>query len=188
MAQQTIQVADKPTLDELKASIDNATYGLQALKTLIDSNAQQTIESLINHEQYGLRGQTIIIDEIYSKIEHSTYGLNAIRNKLNTLGVVIKSVQRGYVNYNTKLDKRKYAGGNSDNMMYGIDITISSINVSKSFIIVKNITDLNASRYIEAAGEILNSTTITIWQHFTNTLNEYYLASMPIFWQVIEFY
>lgn len=35
---QTIQIADKPTLDNIKSSIDNNTYGLQAIKAAIDNS------------------------------------------------------------------------------------------------------------------------------------------------------
>lgn len=37
MAKQTIQIADKPTLDETKALLENSEYGLEALQTLIDT-------------------------------------------------------------------------------------------------------------------------------------------------------
>lgn len=37
MAKQTIQIADKPTLDEIKALLENNGYGLETLKKLIES-------------------------------------------------------------------------------------------------------------------------------------------------------
>lgn len=35
MAQQTIQIADKPTLDEVKALLENSGYGLEAIKSAL---------------------------------------------------------------------------------------------------------------------------------------------------------
>ena len=38
MAKQTIQVADKPTLDEVKALLENSGYGLEAIKNALGSS------------------------------------------------------------------------------------------------------------------------------------------------------
>ena len=37
MSQQTIQIADKPTLDDVKALLENSGYGLEALKNSLGS-------------------------------------------------------------------------------------------------------------------------------------------------------
>lgn len=88
MALQTIQVADKPTLDELKASIDNATYGLQALKTLLDNTAQGSsvdeVEGLLKNSTYGLSALNTDTDSILSKLNDSNYGLSAIKSALGS--------------------------------------------------------------------------------------------------------
>ena len=88
MALKTIQVADKPTLDELKASIDNATYGLQALKTLLDNTAQGSsvdeVEGLLKNSTYGLSALNTDTDSILSKLNNSNYGLSAIKSALGS--------------------------------------------------------------------------------------------------------
>ena len=38
MAQKTIQIADKPTLNETKALLENSGYGLEAIKNAISSS------------------------------------------------------------------------------------------------------------------------------------------------------
>ena len=37
MATKTVQIADKPTLDEVKALLEDSGYGLEALKELVDT-------------------------------------------------------------------------------------------------------------------------------------------------------
>lgn len=41
---QTIQIADKPTLDEVKSLLENSGYGLEALKKIIEQGSNQVNE------------------------------------------------------------------------------------------------------------------------------------------------
>ena len=46
MAKQTIQVADKPTLDEVKALLENSGYGLEAIKNALGSGSSGAVKSV----------------------------------------------------------------------------------------------------------------------------------------------
>lgn len=47
MAKQTIQIADKPTLDEIKALLEDNGYGLEALQASIKESAEQDAKEII---------------------------------------------------------------------------------------------------------------------------------------------
>lgn len=44
MAQQTIQIADKPTLDEVKALLENSGYGLEAIKSALGGGGIKSVQ------------------------------------------------------------------------------------------------------------------------------------------------
>lgn len=178
MAQQTIQIADKPTLDKLKASIDNATYGLQALKGLIDLNAKETS-----------------VDEVESLLKNSTYGLSAIKTKLNSVGGGIKSVQRGLVKegasatgYGSIICFSMY-----DRDVY-LDVSISPVNTSKSFILVDKNESIAGYLGVSAVPYFISSTQVRfiLAQMSESEAAKYasvgYNCSKGFSWQVIEFY
>ena len=54
MAQQTIQIADKPTLDNVKALLENSGYGLEALHSLISTSGGGVVKSV----QRGILGES----------------------------------------------------------------------------------------------------------------------------------
>ena len=114
MAQQTIQIADKPTLDEIKELLENTTYGLAALKAYVDEN-----ETYLKNSTYGLNAIKSLLDskanestlntksadilwllqntdfglsvirqclgDLLFLLQNETYGLNTIKNQLNTV-------------------------------------------------------------------------------------------------------
>ena len=48
MAKQTIQIADKPTLDEVKAILEDSGYGLEVIKGLIETwSAKNESDSIV---------------------------------------------------------------------------------------------------------------------------------------------
>lgn len=47
MAKKTLKIADKPTLDELKALLENSGYGLEAIKSSINENMNDVSRNII---------------------------------------------------------------------------------------------------------------------------------------------
>lgn len=125
MAKQTIQIADKPTVDEileylkndthglevLQSLLSNSSYGLSALKTLIDAVAKQTTANTIQ-----------------SLLQNNTYGLNALKTAISSVSasssgnsypnVSIKRVGETYTHVKNEVT-RVGTGGSSGNT-YGI--------------------------------------------------------------------
>ena len=87
----TAQIADKPTVDEILALLENTTYGLNALKSLISSkNVDLTpIINRLDNTTYGLSALNTDIDNVQSTLNNTTYGLSAIKNYVDTLESVI---------------------------------------------------------------------------------------------------
>ncbi len=95
MGKKTIQIADKPTEDEILDLLKNADSGLAALKGLLGNNADaetvSTIKALLENGTYGLnalkaaltgRANETTVAAVKALLENSTYGLNAIRSIL----------------------------------------------------------------------------------------------------------
>lgn len=79
------QIADKPTLDEILALLENTTYGLNALKTLISSSGVDLtpVTSRLDNTTYGLNALNTDIDNVQSALNNSTYGLNALKTAIS---------------------------------------------------------------------------------------------------------
>lgn len=137
MAKQTIQVADKPTLDEVKAFLENSGYGLEAIKTLL--NTANTNASSAN--TYAKSADTLL--------KNSTYGLQAIKNALGSSGAV-KSVQRGVITTEKSTS------------VVTKTITINSVNPDKCLIILNSSFTAAASGTSGLSVKSLTSTVLTI--------------------------
>ena len=169
MAKQTIQIADKPTLDEIKKKIsdnynllNNSTYGLSALKGYLGNSTYglNAIKNVLSDSTYGLSA-------IKSYLSNSTYGLSAIKSSLTSSGVkVVKSIQRGEVT--------EFTGTYSP---YKSTITLNTINPSKSIVLLYG-GDPTTNRF-PVRFESLTSNTLKL---FCESL------PLPVMWQVVEFY
>lgn len=95
MAKQTIQIADKPTEDEILALLKSSEIGLAVLKELLGHNADAetmaAIKALLENGTYGLNAIKTAINgranettsaAIKSLLENGTYGLNALKNAI----------------------------------------------------------------------------------------------------------
>lgn len=73
MAEKTIKIADKTTLDEIKAILENSEYGLEALKTSVDAwNAKNESVSTIQCTLGTTTSQSIYLlknTKIYAPVE-----------------------------------------------------------------------------------------------------------------------
>lgn len=109
MAKQTIQIADKPTEDEILALLKSSEIGLAVLKGLLGQSASAdtvaAIKALLENGTYGLnaiksavngRANETTVAAIKALLENATYGLNAIKSAINgraneTTAAAIKS-------------------------------------------------------------------------------------------------
>lgn len=165
MASQTIQIADKPTLDEVLALLEDSDCGNGALKNLISTVSKQTTA-----------------DTIQSLLQNSTYGLSALKNLLGTVNTntasvksVVKSVQKGTFTFNNTT-------GIGDKT-----ITISSITPSKAICILDSSGNQRGN---ECWVKSLNSNSLVIAIHPGSTASVNTGSSVHTYgsWQVIEFY
>ncbi len=110
MAKQTIQIADKPTEDEILALLKSSEIGLAVLKELLghsaDAETMEAIKALLENGTYGLnaiksaisgRANESTSTAIKALLENTTYGLNAIKSAVNgraneTTSAAIKSL------------------------------------------------------------------------------------------------
>ena len=73
----------KTLIDGINSDIDNTTYGLSALKTLLDT--VNTNAALLKNSTYGLSALKTLIDGINSDIDNTTYGLSALKTLIDTV-------------------------------------------------------------------------------------------------------
>lgn len=87
MAKQTIQIADKPTLDEVLAMLNDAETGLASLKSLLGENADAetlaAVKELLQNGTYGLNALKTAINTANSTLGNGTYGLSALKTAIN---------------------------------------------------------------------------------------------------------
>lgn len=81
MAEKTIQIADKETLDLVKTILQNGTYGNSALNTDLDS-----IISKLDNGTFGLNALKTVGNNIYNMVNNGTYGLSAIKTAVAAIG------------------------------------------------------------------------------------------------------
>jgi len=82
----------KALIDDLEAKLDDGTHGLAALKTLIDA-----VEGKLDNGTYGLSALKTLIDAIEAKLDNVTYGLSALNNDLDTLLLRLTAARAGYL-------------------------------------------------------------------------------------------
>lgn len=121
----TIQVADKPTVDEILALLKNAEVGLAALKLLLGSNADaetmNVIKSLLQNNTYGLaalknaitgRANETTVVAVKALLENGTYGLNALKTAISNANK-FSNATAGVLQINTKLVHNGYTSSNA---------------------------------------------------------------------------
>ena len=107
-----IQIADKPTLDAIKKLVET-------ISTAVESGGVEHAVELLENSGYGL-------EALKSMLANGTYGLNAIKAAIsNSNTSAIKSIQRGTTTINSSTKAEKYSA----------DITIATINPSKSIVL-----------------------------------------------------
>ena len=183
MAEKTIQIADKPTVDEILALLENAEVGLAALRLLLGNSADaatmNVIKSLLENGTYGLaalknaitgRANETTVATVKALLENGTYGLNALKTALAGNLKTIKSVQRGTV-----------VTANNDKIY---TISVSTVNTSKSFVMASggalSNNDTAASTSINTYIELISATAIRIGTSLA--------AGSRLSWQLVEFY
>lgn len=86
MAAKTIQIADKPTVDEILALLENAEVGLAALRLLLGNSADATtmnaVKGILENGTYGLNALDKDLGTITNYLANSTYGLAALKNAI----------------------------------------------------------------------------------------------------------
>lgn len=184
MAKQIIQIADKPTEDEILALLKSSEIGLAVLKGLLGqsagADAVAAIKALLENGTYGLnaiksavsgRANETTAAAIKSLLENGAYGLYALKTAITGNLKTIKSVQSGLV-----------ATGSSTQLY---NITISPVVISKTFVIAQpaqfgltngEITKANTVPY---AIRLVNSTTVQVASQTSGT---------KLAWQAVEFY
>lgn len=75
MAEQTIKIADKPTVDEILALLKSTEIGLVVLKTMLGDSAGTAEETMA-----GLQEIDNVVSTVAGYLSNNTYGLNAIKN------------------------------------------------------------------------------------------------------------
>lgn len=71
-------------LTTILSELQNSTYGLAALETLVDE-----VESLLKNETYGLAALETLVDEAESLLKSETYGLSALKDLLTALAAYV---------------------------------------------------------------------------------------------------
>ena len=126
MAKQTIQIADKPTEDEILALLKSSEIGLAVLKGLLGQSASAdtvaAIKALLENGTYGLnaiksavdgRANETTVAAVKTLLENATYGLNAIKSAIN-----------GRANETTAAAIKTYL----ENSTYGLSALKAAIN------------------------------------------------------------
>jgi hypothetical protein len=124
---------------------------------------------------------------VISLLENTTYGLSAIKSNSGA----VKSVQRGTVSSSTSSKKyddnfKVWSSGTSHYGGIYIDITISSINMSKSFVLLETYAEGDkADNFIPV---ITSSTNLRIYYNsISGTPDNAIQMDRGVSWQVIEF-
>ena len=170
MAKQTIQIADKPTLDEIKKKIsdnynllNNSTYGLSALK------------GYLGNSTYGLNA-------IKNVLSDSTYGLSAIKSSLTSSGVkVVKSIQRGITSL-----KNNSSGGF---IHKEANISISTVNPSKCTLSFTMLLNAETNGGTENLVDLVTINTNSLYFYVGDDTDNISTAKrVKIYWELVEFY
>lgn len=190
----TAQIADKPTLDEILALLENTTYGLNALKNVINNkNVDLTpITNQLSNTTYGLsaiktaingRANESTLTATKALLENTTYGLSAIKSTVG-LGCV-KSVQRGIIMSDTPASGSIFnvINTNTNSGAPYVDVTINSVNMNKSIVLMQILNFDDNNDYI---GQLTSNTNLRVY--YREFGGETYVTTNTVGWQVIEFY
>ena len=131
----TAQVADKATVDEVLALLENTTYGLNALKSLVSSGGVDLtpVTNQLNNTTYGLsaiktaingRANESTLTATKALLENTTYGLNALKTAIanNVSGV------------NTALTDIATLWNTLNNSTYGLSVIKNYVDTLESVI------------------------------------------------------
>ena len=164
MAKQTIQIADKPTEDEILALLKSSEIGLAVLKELLghsaDAETMAAIKALLVNGTYGLNAIKTAINgraneststAIKSLLENTTYGLNAIKSAVN-----------GRANESTSTAIKSLL----ENGTYGLNALKNALNSPR---VVKSVQRGTASHNGVANGGTAQQRTVTVNISSVNT-------------------
>lgn len=168
----------KPDLDDLadievlNNNMDIIDGAMDGIKTDLGQAAQEdTLQSVV--DKIGNTTDTGATDSTGTVMGK----LNALYNKKISL---IKSVQRGTLN--------KFNVTTKDNFGVYSDVTISNVNVSKSFLIVNSSAGSGTNGDQLSNGKIVNSTTIRLYATYETRSSSDRKGDFNNYnWQVIEF-
>ena len=119
-------------------------------------------------------------DKIGTFSDSSEQSLFAAINSLKKGGSALKSVQRGTLN--------KFNVTKKDTFGVYSDVTISNVNVSKSFLIVNSSASSGTNGDQLSNGKIVNSTTIRLYATYETRSSSDRSGNFNNYnWQVIEF-
>lgn len=151
---QTIQIADKPTLDEVKSLLENSGYGLEELKLLLDTVNLNVDSVKTVTKRTGIYGKINALDSKfkYIKVSKGSSGTIEIPGKIipmigycvrvdnipNTYNCVVdvtakESSGKNHSNTNTACS----IGFTDDNYINGLDPFIYNTALNRSFDRVK---------------------------------------------------
>lgn len=214
MAKQTIQIADKPTEDEILALLKSSEIGLAVLKGLLGQSASAdtvaAIKALLENGTYGLnaiksavngRANETTVAAIKTLLENATYGLNAIKSAINgraneTTAAAIKTyLENGTyglnalktaITGNLKTIKSVQSGLlESVNGATVYNVTISPVVISKTFVIAQ------PAQFLLSGGEISKGATVPVAIRLVNSTTIQIAPQSngaKALWQVVEFY
>jgi len=100
------------TLQDIEDKLDNATWGLAALKALIDA-----IEAKLDDPTSGLANLKSLIDDLEDKLDNGTYGLAALKALIDALEAKLDDGTSGLDALKTLLDAIE---AKLDNGTYGL--------------------------------------------------------------------
>jgi len=116
--------AIKALIDALEGKLDNATYGLSAIKTLIDA-----VEAKLDDANHGLAALKTLIDAVEGKLDNATYGLAALKALIDDLEAKLDDGTNGLAAIKTAVNAIE---AKLDNGTYGL----SALNIDLDAIIV----------------------------------------------------
>lgn len=214
MAKQTIQIADKPTEDEILALLKSSEIGLAVLKGLLGqsagADAVAAIKALLENGTYGLnaiksavngRANETTAAAIKALLENGTYGLyailSAISGKANeTTAAAIKSLLENgayglyalktAITGNLKTIKSVQSGLVATGSSTQLyNITISPVVISKTFVIAQ------PAQFGLTNGEITKANTVPYAIRLVNSTTVQVASQTSgtkLAWQAVEFY
>jgi len=91
--------AIKALIDALEGKLDDPTTGLAAIKTLIDA-----VEAKLDDASHGLSALKTLIDAIEAKLDNATYGLAALKGLIDDLEAKLDDGTNGLAAIKTAVD------------------------------------------------------------------------------------